>query len=451
MNKPLHLLFCLLAFTTYSQECVERIVSSDNMITVFLTDETIYTWGFNQFGQLGNGTTVSQNTPAPTVNATLWSDISHARMHTIALQPNGTVWAWGNNELGQLGDGTIITRLEPVQVGTDSDWVTISGGNLHSVGLKADGTLWGWGNSAGQELINSDTYYTSPIQISADTDWALIQAGYFRTFGIKTNGTLWGRGRNLYGAVGVGNGGAVISFTQIGTATDWAKVSGARSNHTLALKTDGTLWGWGLNENGVIGDGTSTNRLTPIQIGSDLWKDVSAGNFHSLGIKMDGTLWQWGSYGYIEGGFLIPNSSVPVQVGTDTDWKIVSAGYCSSHAVKEDNSLWGWGYNGGGWLGDGNTVSLANPALIMECEALSTGDFNTAAFMIYPNPAKDVLHWTAIDDLEKYEVFNSLGQSVKSGDNLVNQVTLSNLSTGLYFAVFHTTDGKKQVRKFLKD
>src|SRR5690606_37095421 len=133
----LPVLLLLATFQNYSQECVERIVTSNNSVTAFFIDGKIYSWGLNQFGQVGNGTFTLQSTPAPIVNPSFWADVSHARMHTVALHHDGTMWAWGNNSVGQLGDGTTIDNPSPVQVGSDSDWVTISGGNLHTVALRS--------------------------------------------------------------------------------------------------------------------------------------------------------------------------------------------------------------------------------------------------------------------------------------------------------------------------
>ncbi|HEX8561611.1 MAG TPA: T9SS type A sorting domain-containing protein [Flavobacterium sp.] len=449
MKKTLLLLLSLTLFKSYSQECVDRLIVSDDMVTVELTDGSLYTWGQNQYGQLGNGSTTSQMTPAPTISGSQWQNVSHARMHTMALKNDGTIWAWGINIHGMLGNGTTTNSHVPLQVGTGTNWTAISAGNLHSVALKADGTMWGWGSNGAMEISNqtSSNNHLTPFQMSPDTDWAQIHAGYFRTFGIKTNGTLWGRGNSSYGSVGIGWGGFAENWTQIGTANNWARISAARSPHTLALKTDGTLWAWGDNENGRLGDGTTTTRYAPVQIGTDHWKDVAAGNYHSIGIKMDGTLWQWGSYGWINGQMMIPNSSVPVQVGTDNNWKSVAAGYSSSHAIKEDNSLWAWGYNGG-WLGDGTTVSTPTPMMVIAC-SLGNEAFDDKRIALYPNPASDFIRFHADIHPESYEIVNALGQKIISG-LFEEEIAVSNFASGLYFAVFKYYDGAVQVNKFVK-
>lgn len=451
MKIKLLLLASFFTLNNYSQGCVDRIVASDDMMTVYLLDGTKLTWGKNQFGQLGNGTTVQQNTPNYTVNGSQWLTVDHARMHTIALKQDHTVWAWGNNAVGQLGNGTLTDSFVPVQVGTDSDWQVISAGNLHSAGLKTNGTLWGWGNNGGNELAQGfPNYYANPIQLGTDNDWAKVYAGFFKTYAIKTNGTLWGRSRNDYRDLGIGNLGAYMGFVQIGTDTDWAKVSGAREFYTLALKTNGTLWAWGNNEWGRLGDGTTTSRTTPVQIGTDIWADVAAGNYHAAGIKSDGTLWQWGSSILLPNNtFLIPESNIPLQVGTDNHWKSIAAGYFTYYAVKDDNTLWAWGYNSG-YLGDGTSIHRATPILI-PCEQLGQQQFDQQAIVFYPNPVRNVLNLDGVANLQSYEIVDMLGQIVLKGSINGNSVDLSSLSNGIYIGVFQTSDGQRLNTKFSKN
>ena len=450
MKKTLLFLLSLISINNYSQDCVDKIVTADDMTTLYLLDGTSLTWGKNQYGQLGNGTTTLQSVPVATINETNWAFINHARMHSVALHTNGTVWAWGNNFLGQLGNGTNVDSYVPVQVGSDSDWTIISPGNLHTVALKTNGTLWGWGNTQAFEINNfpAPFYHVNPVQMSFDTDWNKIYGGYFKTFAIKNNGTLWGIGRNQSGDLGIGNTNSLLSLTQIGTDTNWSKISAARDRFTMALKTNGTLWAWGNNENGRLGDGTSINRYSPVQIGTSTWKDIAAGNFHCIGIKSDGTLWQWGSYGLINGAFLIPNSNTPVQVGTDTNWKSVAAGYCTSYAIKEDNTLYAWGYNGG-YLGDGTSISRATPTLI-PCSQLNSVTFNESLITFYPNPVSDFIHLSAASELESFEIITVLGQKIASGTIQDNKIDLTNLSSGVYIGLFTKTNGTVIQHKFIK-
>jgi len=445
----------LFSYTINAQNCAENVICSDDTVSVLLTDGTIYNWGKNDYGQLGIGTSISEDSPILFGTQSQWNLLTYGRLHSGGLKTDGTIWTWGNNTLGQLGNGNNTTINVPIQVGNETDWVSISTGNLHSVALKNDGTLWGWGNNQAGELLNtsiSSSSYNVPIQISAVSNWDKIYAGYFRTFGIKYNGTLWGRGNNSYGSIGTGVNGFIQEFTQIGSDSDWVKISAARSQHTLALKSNGTIWAWGNNENGRLGDGTTTNRSVPIQIGNNQWKDIAAGNFHSLGIKTDGTLWQWGSYGWIEGQQLIPISLTPVQVGTDNDWKSIAAGYSISFAIKEDNTLWAWGFNTLGWLGNNSTTSTANPVLIIDCTNLSTSNFEKNEFFIYPNPTETHLNWSGNINEGLFEIINTMGQKIITGTIDVNkrQIDIATIPTGIYIFMIKTKEGILYKHKFLK-
>ncbi|NHN28044.1 T9SS type A sorting domain-containing protein [Flavobacterium jejuense] len=456
MSQKLLFIFLLFSYALTAQNCVESVTCSDDTVSVLLSDGTIYNWGQNGYGQLGIGTATSEDSPVLFSTQSDWEVLTYGRLHSAGLKNDGTIWSWGNNDLGQLGNGTNTTSNTPAPIGNENDWISISAGNLHSVALKSDGTLWGWGNNQASELLDFSIYpatFTAPVQMSTDTDWDKIYAGYFRTFGIKNDGTLWGRGNNSYGAIGTVMQGFINDFTQVGSDADWVKVSGARSRHTLALKSNGTLWAWGNNENGKLGDGTIINRPTPIQIGTSQWKDIAAGVVHSLGIKADGTLWQWGSYGWIEGQLLIPNNSSPVQVGTDTDWKSIAAGYSISFAVKEDNTLWGWGFNTLGWLGNGSTVSTANPVLIIDCTNLSTSDFENNEISIYPNPTENYLNWSGnITEGSSYEIINTIGQKIITGTIDLNkkEINVATIPTGMYVLMIQTKEGNLYQQKFLK-
>lgn len=446
-------LFLFFAHTTYSQECVERVVSHMYATTAFLTNGDIYSWGLNEDGEVGNNTIEPQDTAVPTVMADSWQDISHGWRHTVALHLDGTIWAWGNNTLSQLGDGTTDDRLSPVQVGTDTDWIAVSAGYTHSLALKSDGTLWGWGNNGAKELENSTTsVFHTPFQLSVDTDWALIEATYFRPFGIKTDGTLWGRGKNQDGALGISPSMAsyVIDLTQIGTDSTWAKIGGGQF-HTLASKSDSTLWSWGRGKS--IGQGTNSVIWMPTQIGNDQWKDFSTASYQSLGVKKDGTLWEWGESFWLPtsgNNQLYPERLSPVQVETDTDWESVAVGYIQFIAIKADHSLWMWGWNGGRF-GDGTTASHPAPTLVMDCRILSTADYDLEKTTFYPNPVKDVMQWTSSIEFATYNITNMLGQTIKAGVAKGNQLNLSELKTGMYLLIVQTNDGKTVRHKFLKN
>ena len=300
----------------------------------------------------GTGGTVSYS-----VNSgTAWASVSAGYYHSMGIKTDGTLWGWGYNSYGGLGNGTYDDTTVPVQSGTDNNWASVSAGYYHSLGVKTDGTLWGWGYNDDGELGSLPYYNPDPVNIFPGNNWAKVEAGYYVSFGIKTDGTLWAWGYNGYGLLGNGTYSGSTTPVQVGTATNWASVStNSEGENVLAVRTDGTLWGWGDNSSGQLGDGTTDERLTPVQVGTATnWSFVESGYYHTIGLRSDGTLWGWGYNGYGElGNGTYDDTNVPVQIGTDTDWSKAAAGYYCTNAVKTDGTLWGWGYNGDGELGNG--------------------------------------------------------------------------------------------------
>jgi alpha-tubulin suppressor-like RCC1 family protein len=172
--------------------------------------------------------------------------------------------------LGLLGPSNVSNRKIPTQLNTDTDWASITVGGAHALALKTNGTLWSWGAGSNGQTGDGlgSVYRSNPVQIGTDT-WVSVSGGFQNSFGVKSNGTLWGWGRNDGGELGIGNTTLQTLPAQIGTATNWVKVittsvSGLQA--TLAIKADGTVWGWGDNSAGQLGNGTNTNQLTPVQL-----------------------------------------------------------------------------------------------------------------------------------------------------------------------------------------
>jgi len=241
-----------------------------------------------------------------------------------------------------------------------------SAGGNHSLAIKADGTLWSWGdNTRGATGLETMTgNQLTPAQVGTATNWTQVSAGSNHSLAIKADGTLWSWGDNWSGTTGLGTTtGNQTTPAQVGTATNWTQVS-AGSIHSLALQSDGTLWAWGDNLRAPTGLGTTTGtQNTPAQVGTATnWTQVSAGVQHSLGIRADGTLWAWGSntLGRTGLGVTAGTQTTPIQVGTATNWAAVSAGPEHSHAVRLDGTLWAWGNNTNGRTGRGITTGIQN-------------------------------------------------------------------------------------------
>ena len=331
----------------------------------------LWTWGNNSlYGHLGDNTITNRSSPVQTIAfGSNWKQIAVGNDRTAAVKNDGTLWCWGYNTYGNLGDNTSTHRSSPIQtIAFGTNWKQVDFGNAHTAAIKTDGTLWTWGHvSSGYNGLgdNTNVSKSSPVQtIAGGTNWMQVSAGNYNTAAIKTDGTLWIWGFNGYGALGDNTTTSRSSPVQtIAGGTNWKQVS--IDGYATAIKNDGTLWTWGYNEFGQLGDNTATSRSSPVQTitrGTN-WKQVSAGKYHTAAIKTDGTLWLWGGN---SNGQLGDNTTVakmsPVQTVTfGTNWKQVSVGYLNTAAIKTDGTLWCWGRGTSGQLGDNTVTSRSSP------------------------------------------------------------------------------------------
>ena len=344
------------------------VAAGDNHTVVIKNGRTLWAWGSNNWGQLGDNTTVGKLVPTQEFTAVAgWVAVSGGVLHTAALKSDRTIWAWGLNTNGQLGDGTITNRLTPTQEITfATDWVAVSASGNHTMALKSDGTLWAWGkNASGQLGDGSTTQRNVPTQeVTGATDWVAVSAGTDYSAALKSDGTLWAWGSNAFGQLGDGTiVDKLVPTQEIMGATNWVAVSAA-SIHTLALKSGGTLWGWGSNANGRLGDGTTTQRLVPTQeitTATD-WVVVAAGVTFSAALKSGGTVWAWGTNIGQLGDGTSTQRFVPTQeINLATDWVAVAAGSSHTVALKSGGAIWAWGANPFGEVGDGTTTQRLVP------------------------------------------------------------------------------------------
>lgn len=356
---------------TYQGYDLKCLFLSEQCIIDNLTGQELWVWGNNDAdGSLGDGTTTAKSVPIQTLSGgTNWKQISLGGNYgsNSAIKCDGTLWSWGWNAFGQLGTNTTISSSSPVQtISSGNNWKQVAVGTQGGViSLKTDGTIWVWGqNCTGQLGDSTLVNKSSPIQLGTSNGWKSVSAGFDNTAAIKTDGSLFLWGNNSCGKLGDGT---IVTKsspvnTTAGNSTEWKQIA-LGSFHTVAVKVDGTIWSWGSNGSGQLGNGNTTDTYDPIQISGTNWKQVSAGNSFTGAIKLDGTLWTWGANNF---GQLGSNStayySSPVQTAAGgNNWKQVSLGELSAAAIKTDGTLWTWGYNNFGELGSGDRVYRSSP------------------------------------------------------------------------------------------
>lgn len=316
---------------------------------------TVWAWGYNADGELGNGRDHEQRTtPVQVSNLTGVVQMSAGGSHALALYADGTVWAWGVGSLGVPGTGAstipiVIPNLKAVQVSAGAD---------HSLSLRSDGTVWAWGiNARGQLGDGTTTRRYTPTQVAYLTNAVQVSAGDSHSLALKSDGTVSAWGWNPSGQLGDGTTVERDFFVRVSGLKGVIQVS-AGSGYSLALKSDGTVWGWGANGVGQLGDGTTDDRRIPVQVsGLTGVTQVVAGSSYSLALKSDGTVWAWGknASGELGDGTNIQRT-IPVQVSelsgvVEISCSRATSGHCL--AVKSDGTVWSWGYNWYGQLGIG--------------------------------------------------------------------------------------------------
>jgi alpha-tubulin suppressor-like RCC1 family protein len=306
---------------------------------------TAWAWARNGNGQLGDNTLVNKSSPVLVAGGfTDWCQLSAGGYHSLGTRQNGTARAWGFNNSGQLGDGTTVAKSSPVLVvGGFTNWCQVSAGGQHSLGVRTNGTAWAWGIGTNGRLgDNTAVNKSSPVGlVGGFINWCQVSAGNAHSLGLRTTGTAWAWGNNAQGRLGDNTTVAKSSPVQVvGGFTDWCQVS-AGNLHSLGLRTNGTAWSWGCNSIGQLGNNSTINRSSPGSVvgGFTNWCQVSTANigFHSLGLRTNSTVWSWGCNGQGQLGHnTTVNRSSPVSVvGGFTDWCRISAGNNFSLALKQ--------------------------------------------------------------------------------------------------------------------
>ena len=365
-----------------------EIICGSNFVIATQKDGTVWSWGCNKHGQLGN-LSFSENVPYPATNINFeknnpFISLSCGNDYAAGIKSDGTLWTWGYNTFGNLGDNTTIHRNSPVQVGLNNiGWKVVSCGSIHAAAIANDGSLWTWGYNAYDGRLGNNTlvHKSSPVQtIAGGKNWSMVSCGGGHTVAIKKDGSLWAWGGNVTGNLGLNDTYDRSSPVQvIGSATNW-RVAEALANCTLAIKNDGTLWTWGNDTYGMLGQGYSGKMSSPVQtlaLGQK-WAKLGRGStaFHAGAIYdlqyadpselSGGSLYSWGSNasGLVGDGTGSDRSS-PVQTsGGGTTWYRVASGKDFKIALKTDKTAWAWGNNSHGQLGTNTSTNISAPSQI---------------------------------------------------------------------------------------
>ncbi len=422
-----------------------QISTGEYYSEALLVDGTLWAWGRNNYGQLGDGSTVDRATPIQISLINSVKAVSCGLNHTLALKADGTVWAWGYNNYGQLGNGETINRGAPVSVsGLTSVKQVISASNAYSVALKEDGTVWAWGlNSNGQLGDGTTVSKSTPVQVKGLSSIKSISCSSTFCIALKSDGTVWSWGNNQYGQLGDGT---TISRTvpvQVSGLTSVKKVV-VGLYYCLALKEDGSVWSWGYNAHGELGDGYKVNRSAPVQISQlNSVNDITCGKYHTLALKQDGTVWSWGynNVGQLGDG-TNTSKSVPTQITDLYNIKSIGCGRyntsttngCDYSAVlKQDGTVWAWGYNANGELGNGLKTNSSRPVRVL----VPTINSTEISLVADADGTQIKLSWDAVSGASNYTVKKSTtagGPYTVINDSVTNtSFTDSEVSNGIAY------------------
>jgi alpha-tubulin suppressor-like RCC1 family protein len=354
---------------------------------------TVVAWGKNDAGELGDGTLTSRAEPAPVGGLDDVVATDGGGGYSLALKADGTVWAWGGNDGGVLGSGDLSPSATPIRVVGLDGVAGISAGVVHSLALKEDGTVWAWGYNHSFQLGvslaespcgGSKPCSPTPVQVAGLGPAAAVAAGSTHSLALLRDGSVWTWGQNDVGQAGVPPG-APCQFSHTPCVPSPVQVPGLAEvvavavgfNHSLAVKDDGTVWAWGLNKNGQLGDGTTTSSSTPVQVGGlSGVKTVAGGNLHSLALKEDGTVWAWGWAPTDQGA---QDTLTAGQLPGLTEVVALAAGDAQSLALKADGTVWFWGVRALG-VGSRDSLKQVSPTQVAGLEgaiAVASGSYHS--------------------------------------------------------------------------
>jgi alpha-tubulin suppressor-like RCC1 family protein len=336
---------------------------------VVTSSGSVWAWGDNASGQLGDNTTAAHKLPGPVSTLTGIKAVAAGTAFSMGLESDGDLWVWGNNSKGQLGDNSTTNRPLPYKVLTGV--IAGAAGGSHSLAVKSDGTVWAWGRNDEGQLGQGSTSATpqkTPIQVPGLTNVIDVAGGLNFSLALTSSGVVYAWGINTTGQLGLGDTTQRTSPTAISSITSIARIS-AGNSHTLALRSDGQVFAWGDNTFGQLGDGTQTQRTSPV-MPPDCPPGVAivAGGLHSMALTELGTIYTWGqaSNGQVGDGTTVASRPNPVLLAAPADTGVIGAGNLNSLSISQDGSVWGWGANNSGEVGDGTADMRTSPVKVAD-------------------------------------------------------------------------------------
>ena len=423
--RTLALLALLTLSTGMAQAVMPKLSASFSHTLALQPDGTLWAWGSNAFGALGDSGTVSRGDGRKVSGLPKLRDIAAGSNFSVALGSDGRLYAWGSNAYGQLGMGSGAPAMVsiPTQVPSLSSVVAVAAGSSHVVALKSDGTVWTWGYN-GEGQLGAGTYSSRsvPTMLTTIDGVTAVAAGKQLSMALKSDGSVLTWGSNDWGQIGDGGTARRPNPTNVSGLANVRAVA-TSGDHCLALLAGGVVRAWGRNSNGQLGDGSYTDRRSPVVVtGLSGMAGIAAGSRHSMALDVDGMLVAWGdnsvgelgigtttgqggganwpspiavsafpggvpamaagdqaSYVYAPDGRVmaaglninynlgdgtVANRSNFVEAGIEDAIIGVSAGNQHALAVRADGRAVAWGYNGAGQLGDGTTTDRSSPVFV---------------------------------------------------------------------------------------
>lgn len=333
----------------YSGVNHEKVVDAGkNHFVVLKDDGSVWSWGDNTYGQLGAGGGGTSPAPITKTDGNRLLKIKAIAVggyHTVALDEDGTVWTWGRNSYGQLAQPITspYKNDNPTPVKLPEPVIAIAAGDNHTLAVTESGDVWAWGRNAFGQLGENSGDSSTPVKVSGLSGIVAVAAGAEHSVALQSDGTVWTWGRNTTGQLGNGETTDVNNTPRkVPGLTNIMEIA-AGDNHTLALKQDGTtIWAWGSNAYGQLGDGGREDKLYPIQVqGINGVTSIAAGDNHTIALKNDGTVWEWGR----NASGIGTSRSTPVQIkGASNMVSIGGGGGADSFTltVRQDGTVWSW-------------------------------------------------------------------------------------------------------------